>query len=166
MKFALVDRVTELAVGQSIKASKNLTLAEEYLADHFPGFPVMPGVLMLEALVQTGAWLMRASSEFQYSTVLLKECRAVRYNNFVKPGDTLHLEMTVKKKSEIHWDFIGAGTVNGGSAVNARLSLVQLNLADRNPEMVTSDAERIAYFRSQWGQIYSPVRVVEGSKLP
>ena len=53
MRFALVDRIVSLERGESISTVKNLSLAEEYLADHFPGFPVLPGVLMLEALVQT-----------------------------------------------------------------------------------------------------------------
>ena len=59
MRFVLIDRIVEVRPGQSLVAVKNLSLAEEYLADHFPGFPVMPGVLMLEALTQAGAWLIR-----------------------------------------------------------------------------------------------------------
>ncbi len=58
MKFLLVDRIESIQPGQRIVTTKALTLAEEYLADHFPAFPVMPGVLMLEALVQSAAWLV------------------------------------------------------------------------------------------------------------
>src|SRR5438045_4046552 len=75
MRFVLVDRITELHPGQSLVAVKNLSLAEEYLADHFPGFPVMPGVLMLEAMTQAGAWLIGAREDFAHSAVLLKEAR-------------------------------------------------------------------------------------------
>ena len=64
MRFLLIDRITELEPQKSITAVKNLSLAEEYLADHFPGFPVMPGVLMLETLVQAGGWLIRHSEDF------------------------------------------------------------------------------------------------------
>src|SRR5258707_1248686 len=71
MRFVLVDRITELHPGQSLVAVKNLSLAEEYLADHFPGFPVMPGVLMLEALTQAGAWLGRGMGAFAHSVVAL-----------------------------------------------------------------------------------------------
>lgn len=60
MRFTLVDKVVELEPGRRIVAIKNLSLAEEYLADHFPGFPVMPGVFMLEAMTQASAWLIRA----------------------------------------------------------------------------------------------------------
>ena len=59
MQFTLIDRILGLESGRRIVAIKNLTLAEEYLAEHFPGFPVMPGVLMLEAIAQASAWLIR-----------------------------------------------------------------------------------------------------------
>jgi 3-hydroxyacyl-[acyl-carrier-protein] dehydratase len=64
MRFTLLDRITDLEVGKRITASKSLSLAEEYLADHFPSAPVMPGVMMLEALVQASAWLVRVSEDF------------------------------------------------------------------------------------------------------
>ena len=54
MRFLLIDRILDLEPGRNLVAVKNLSMAEEYLADHFPGFPVMPGVLMLEALTQAG----------------------------------------------------------------------------------------------------------------
>src|SRR5271168_1212794 len=91
MRFTLLDRIIELEPGAKITAVKNLSLAEEYLADHFPGFPVMPGVLMLEAMTQASAWLVRASEDFAHSVVLLKEARNVKYANFVEPGQTLHV---------------------------------------------------------------------------
>ncbi|MGD9644825.1 MAG: beta-hydroxyacyl-ACP dehydratase, partial [Pirellulales bacterium] len=75
MRFTLIDRIVECEPWQKIAARKNLTLAEEYLADHFPGFPVMPGVLMLEAMTQAGAWLVRASEDFRHSMVVLREAR-------------------------------------------------------------------------------------------
>ena len=89
MRFTLIDRVVELVPGARITAVKNLSMAEEYLADHFPGFPVMPGVLMLEAMTQAAAWLVRSSEDFAHSMVVLKEARNVKYANFVEPGQTL-----------------------------------------------------------------------------
>ena len=65
MRFVLIDRIQEIVPGQSLTAVKNLSLAEEYLADHFPGFPVMPGVLMLEAMTQSAAWLVRSTEDFK-----------------------------------------------------------------------------------------------------
>src|SRR4051812_5401227 len=110
MRFLLIDRITEIDPQKSITALKNLSLAEEYLADHFPGFPVMPGVLMLETLVQAGGWLIRQSENFANSTVMLKEARAIRYNSFVSPGNTLIVQMTVRKQTDHVWDFNGTGT--------------------------------------------------------
>ena len=78
MRFHLVDRILEVQPGQSLRAVKNLTLGEEYLADHFPTFPVMPGVLMLQALVEAGAWLLRATDDFGHSIIVLREARSVK----------------------------------------------------------------------------------------
>jgi len=158
MRFLLVDRITELTPQTSISAVKNLSLAEEYLADHFPGFPVMPGVLMLEALVQTGAWLMRVSTDFAHSTILLKETKAVRYNNFVAPGRTLCLQVTVKKTQDHVWEFIGAGTVDGNSAVSARFKLEGLNLAEQNPTLAAADELGRQTYRALLPQVWSEAK--------
>jgi len=155
MRFLLVDRITELTPHKSITAVKNLSLAEEYLADHFPGFPVMPGVLMLETLVQAGAWLIRQSTQFGPSTVLLKEARALKFNSFVSPGKTLTVNVTVKKQDGANWDLQGAGTIDGESAVSARLTLEAFNLADRNAELAASDDLRRQTARELFGQIWS-----------
>src|SRR5471030_724244 len=98
MRFTLLDRIDAHQPGKFLRGCKFLALAEEYLADHFPGFPVMPGVLMLETLVQAGGWLIRHAEDFAKSTVLLKEARAIRYNSFVQPGNSLIVNMTVKKQ--------------------------------------------------------------------
>jgi 3-hydroxyacyl-[acyl-carrier-protein] dehydratase len=156
MRFLLIDRITELESQKSITALKNLSLAEEYLADHFPGFPVMPGVLMLEALIQAGGWLIRHSENFAHSTIMLKEVRAIRYNNFVSPGNTLIVKMAVRKHEGAIWDFNGSGTVNGDSAVSAKLTLEAFNLSDRNPQLAESDALRRQHYRDLWPQIWTP----------
>ena len=73
MRFKLLDRIVDLKPGASITAVKSLSLAEDFLADHFPLFPVMPGVFMLEAMTQASAWLIRASENFANSMVVLRE---------------------------------------------------------------------------------------------
>jgi 3-hydroxyacyl-[acyl-carrier-protein] dehydratase len=156
MRFLLVDRITELTPGQSIAAMKNLSLAEEYLADHFPGFPVMPGVLMLETLVQTGGWLIRATEQFAHSTILLKEARALKFNSFVSPGKTLSVQVVLKKQTGSLWDLQGTGTIDGESAVSARLTLEAFNLADRNPDLAGSDDLRRQTSRDIYQQIWKP----------
>lgn len=154
MRFSLIDRITELQSGESIRASKSLSLAEEYLQDHFPGFPIMPGVLMVEALVQTSAWLMRYSEQFRYATVLLKEAKAVKFNHFVSPGRTLEVTSTVHKKDDRLWTFKAAGTVDGTSAVTARLTLEQFNVADESPHLVQADRTQIDQMQALFAVLY------------
>src|SRR3954467_5835103 len=89
MRFQLLDRILEVEPGKSIRMVKNLTLAEEYLADHFPTFPVMPGVLMLQTLVEAGAWLLRLSDDFRHSVIVLRDARNVKYGNLMEPGRRL-----------------------------------------------------------------------------
>lgn len=156
MRFSLVDRITSLEAGRSVTAVKNLSLAEEYLADHFPGFPVMPGVLMLETLVQASAWLLRFTEDFKYSTILLKEARAVRFNNFVSPGRSLVVTATVHERGDRQTVLKGSGTVDGLSAVSARLTLEQFNLSERGNEWSESDRFRTEHLRGLFTQIWSP----------
>jgi 3-hydroxyacyl-[acyl-carrier-protein] dehydratase len=139
MRFTLIDRIVELEPGVKISAVKNLSMAEEYLADHFPGFPVMPGVLMLEAMTQTGAWLVRASEDFAHSMVTLKEARNVKYANFVEPGQTLTISAEVLDQNERETKLKAQGTVNGVTAVSARLVLERYNLADEDPDRRIAD---------------------------
>ena len=156
MRFSLIDRIQTLEAGKSVTAVKNLSLAEEYLADHFPGFPVMPGVLMLEALVQAGAWLLRYTDDFQFSTILLKQAKAVRFNSFVVPGKTLSVTATVHERSGNQCVLKASGTMDGTSTVSARLTLEQFNLADKNPSLRNSDERQIKAMRQLFAQIWSP----------
>ena len=98
MPFALIDRISKLEPGQCIVATKSPTLSEEYLQDHFPNFPVMPGVLMLEAMFQASAWLLRATDNFSDSLVLLKEAKNIKYSGFVKPGETLEVKSEIQQR--------------------------------------------------------------------
>lgn len=143
MKFILLDRITGLAPGRSIQSEKALTLAEEYLADHFPTFPVMPGVMMLESLVQSAAWLMRATSDFRHSMVVLAEAKNVTYKSFVSPGRTLSLEVEAVEQGEHEWRLKGRGACGAQEMVRAQLLLRQYNLADRNRAWSAVDTELI-----------------------
>jgi len=153
MKFCLVDRITELTPGESISTIKNVSLAEEYLQDHFPGFSILPGVMMVEALVQSSAWLSRATDEFRYSTILLKQARAVKFNNFLKPGQTLHVTATMKKNEDNTATFVASGTVDDTSAVSAKLVLSKQNLQDHRPDMASADERMLASMHELFQQI-------------
>ncbi|HJN71472.1 MAG: hypothetical protein HOC93_01510 [Phycisphaerae bacterium] len=95
MKFDLVDMVLEQEAGR-IVTIKQVTLAEEYLADHFPSFPILPGVLMLEAMVQAASKLLAPSGE----RLVLGEVKAVKYGAMVRPGDSLRVEVTAGATKE------------------------------------------------------------------
>jgi 3-hydroxyacyl-[acyl-carrier-protein] dehydratase len=124
MKFHLVDRITELQPGRLIRTVKALSLSEEYLADHFPAFPVMPGVLMVESLVQAAAWLVRASRDFGPTVVTLREVRNAVYGQFVRPGSRLEVEVTADDWFDGGVKVRGVGKVDGGeTAVRGKLTL-------------------------------------------
>ena len=156
MRFTLLDRITELQVGVRIEAIKNLTLAEEYLADHFPLFPVMPGVLMLEAMTQCGAWLVRASEDFAHSIVTLAEARAVKYTDFVRPGQTLTVTAELLGHDERQSKLKVQGAVNGSGCVSARLTLCRYNLADLHPDRAASDSIVRAEMRKLFSLLHQP----------
>ncbi|MBL8849570.1 MAG: beta-hydroxyacyl-ACP dehydratase [Planctomycetaceae bacterium] len=88
MRWFWIDRFIEFESGKSAKAVKNVSLAEEHLHDHFPGFPVMPGSLMLEGMAQTGGILLGESHGFQHIVILAKVPKVV-YHSWAVPGDTL-----------------------------------------------------------------------------
>lgn len=94
MRFLLVDRIVELERGRRATGLKNVTLSEDFLADHFPEQPIMPGVMIAEALAQLGDWVLRESSDFQCVGVVTSFER-LRFRNFVLPGDQLRLEVEV-----------------------------------------------------------------------
>ena len=147
MRFVLVDRIISLQPGESLVAVKNLSLAEEYLADHFPGFPVMPGVLMLEALTQAGAWLVRDMEDFANSIVVLKRAKMIKYGSFVEPGRQLQLRVTLVSHDEREASFKGEGTIDGHSMVKGQFTLTRYNLRDRDPALHATDASIVAGLR-------------------
>lgn len=111
---------------------------------------------MLESLVQAGAWLMRHTEDFRYSTILLKQARGLRFNNFVSPGKMLIVSATVHERDERQWEFKGSGTVDGTSAVSVRLTLEQFNLRDNNPNLEVSDRLRVESLKKLFAQLWTP----------
>src|SRR6201999_1214263 len=104
----LIDKIESLT-DEKIVAVKYVSLAEEYLADHFPTFPVLPGVMMLEALTQAAGWLLNRRSNFAKSIAVLKEARNVKYGNFVAPGNSLRVEVDFFKPTDTGAIFKAAG---------------------------------------------------------
>jgi len=156
MRFKLLDRIVDLKAGVSITAVKGLTLAEDYLADHFPLFPVLPGVFMLEAMSQASAWLIRATEDFQHSIVVLREARNVKYADFVAPGQMLTVQAEIVTEAERETKLRVQGAVDGKTNVTARLVMVRYNLADGWPSRASTDAHIIRQMREQFHVLYRP----------
>ena len=153
MRFVLIDRILELTPGQSLVGVKNLTLAEEYLADHFPGFPVMPGVLMLESLTQAGAWLIRETEDFAHSVIVLKSAKTIKYGSFVEPGRQLQIRVQVVEHGPSDTTFKGEGVIDDQVMVKGRFTLTRYNLRDKNPSLVGTDASIVAGLRDLYATL-------------
>jgi 3-hydroxyacyl-[acyl-carrier-protein] dehydratase len=147
MRFHLVDRIVEVQPGKAIRAFKQLTLAEEYLADHFPTFPVMPGVLMLQTLVETGAWLLRVTEDFQHSVIVLREAKHVKYGMFMEPGRRMEIHVELVEQEGSLANFKGKGDVDGNPVVSARFTLTRYNLRDRQAANRSVDERLVAHLR-------------------
>jgi len=98
MHFSMVDRVLERS-DDAIVTLKHVSAAEEYLQDHFPTFPVLPGVMMLESMVQAGRELLDPGGGAN-PPIVLGRVRALKYGRFVKPGDSLRVSVQVSKRLE------------------------------------------------------------------
>jgi 3-hydroxyacyl-[acyl-carrier-protein] dehydratase len=160
MRFTLIDRIVSLEPGSRITAVKTLTMAEEYLADHFPRFPVMPGVLMLEAMTQAGAWLVRASEDFAHSIVVLQKVANVKYAQFLEPGQTLCVTADIVTAGEGQTELKAKGTVDGRIIVSGRLTLASYNLADTRPDHAGTDETLVKDLRELFALLYQPDRPV------
>ena len=122
--FLLVDRVVECVVNDYIRSYKNITMNEPFFQGHFPGHPVMPGVLILEALAQTGAVAALSLSENRGKLALFGGVKNARFRRQVVPGDVLTLECElVEQHGPVG---IGKATawVDGVRAANAELTFV------------------------------------------
>jgi 3-hydroxyacyl-[acyl-carrier-protein] dehydratase len=94
MRWIWIDKFVEFHSGQNATAVKNVTLAEEHLHDHFPGFPVMPETLCIEGMAQTAGILVGEAKNFKEKVILAKIKKAVFFD-YVRPGDTLKLAATI-----------------------------------------------------------------------
>jgi 3-hydroxyacyl-[acyl-carrier-protein] dehydratase len=149
MRFNLVERILEVQPRKLIRAYKNLTLGEEYLADHFPTFPVMPGVLMLQTLVESAAWLLRISDEFRYSVIVLREAKNIKYGTFMEPGRRMLITVEMVEENGALASFKGRGEADGATTVTGRFSLESYNLRETNPALAEVDERLNAHFRNR-----------------
>jgi len=139
MKFQQLDHITELVPGDFITGTRTLRAEEDYLRDHFPLFPVMPGVLMLEALFQAACWLIRVSDDYECSLLTLQEAKNVKFADFVEPGQTLEIKVEIIKNEADRVSLKGVGMKGSTTAVSARLVIAKSKLSDTRPDLIDLD---------------------------
>jgi 3-hydroxyacyl-[acyl-carrier-protein] dehydratase len=121
--FLMVDRITAVTPGEAISGLKNVTMNENFFQGHFPGQPVMPGVLILEGMAQVGAILAYLTDPEAVANKLVyfAGIDAVKFRQKVVPGDQLHYELSVSKRKARFWKMAGKAFVEGRLAAEAEL---------------------------------------------
>ena len=163
MNFRFIDNIVELTRGERIVAVKAVSLSEEYLADHFPTFPVMPGVLILEAMIEAGGWLVRDALDFRPGVILLREARNVTYKSFVRSGRLLRLEVTCRRMAQEGSDFTGIGYCNQTEVVRAKFGLRHFCLGEKDRTKSAVDKLLIEDARSKFTILCSERRKSDSS---
>jgi 3-hydroxyacyl-[acyl-carrier-protein] dehydratase len=154
MRFTQLDHITELVPGQRIVASRTVHGNEDYLRDHFPLFPVMPGVLMLESLFQASCWLVRSTENFEHSVLSLNEAKNVKFADFMQPGQTLIITAEIIKISPESVSVKASGTKGEVLAVSARLVIGKENLGTKDPSLEPLDVFMRQTMRDNLKKLY------------
>jgi 3-hydroxyacyl-[acyl-carrier-protein] dehydratase len=136
--FLLVDRIIEYEPGKRVVGIKNVTLNEPFFAGHFPGAPVMPGVLIVEAMAQTAGVMMLANiPDRESKLVFFTGINAAKFRRPVVPGDQLRLELTVLRLRPRYIKLRGEAYVDGEMAAEAEISsaLVDRSVVERGEQL-------------------------------
>ncbi|HEY1190725.1 MAG TPA: hydroxymyristoyl-ACP dehydratase [Gemmata sp.] len=161
MRFHLIDRIDRCEPGKSLAATKFLALGEEYLKDHFPQFPVMPGVLMLQSCVEAASHLWRASTGYKHPVIVLRELKSVKYGTFMLPGHLMNVTVELTKTDPA----AGTATFKAEGTNEARESTVKANfvlhgysLAERGPTGAATDAKLVDHWKARWALLTGELR--------
>ena len=122
MRYLLLDRILSLEPGQRAVGIKNVTMSEDFLAHHFPRQPVMPGMLIVEAMVQLASWTLAAGCDFQQRALLCAIQRA-KFKRFVRPGDCLRIEVSLQHATQDVASFNGRAQVDAQEVTSAQFTV-------------------------------------------
>lgn len=134
MRFLLVDRILELEPGVSIEAEKVLPASEELFRDHFPGFPVVPGVLLTEMMGQAAALCLKADGRGR-GNPMLAEIRGARFRSWVRPDEPIRLLARIERSEEKYAVAKCEADVGGRKVCSAELMLVFVPASEFAPGM-------------------------------
>jgi 3-hydroxyacyl-[acyl-carrier-protein] dehydratase len=154
MRLRQIDQIVELKSGVEITVQRRLSGRDAFFRDHFPEFPVLPGVLVLEAMFQSCEWLVRESDAFARSMVCLDEVRSLKFSGFVRPGQTLTVTTHCRTLDEQRAALVSRASVGCDTVASGRLVVERFDLADRFPERSDTDA----YLRRKKREQYQLLR--------
>lgn len=127
MRYYLIDKITEFKVGERAEGIKNVTMSEDFMADHFPLHPTMPGVLILESLAQLGGLLLEYSARKEFGIkvkAILSIIERAKFRQMVRPGDQLKLEVELMKLREESGKVKASAMLRDKVAAEAELTFV------------------------------------------
>jgi len=128
MRFILIDKILSYEKGKSAMGIKEVSMTEDFFSDHFPKFPIMPGVLQLEAILQLTSWLVYASKDFTVKTKV-EEVKGIKYSGMVRPGDRMVLNVDLTSMDDNGVEFKAKVSVDDKvktSVKSGRLSFVKV----------------------------------------
>jgi len=120
--FLLVDRIVDLEPGKKVIGIKNVTINEQFFQGHFPALPIMPAVLVVEAIAQVGAYLALKSTEGRKRIVYFTGMEHIKFRRPVVPGDQMRIEVDVIARRGDFWRLHGEARVNGDVAVKGNVT--------------------------------------------
>ena len=144
VRYRQLDKIVELVPGEYLVATRKLYHHEDYLRDHFPLFPVMPGVMMLEALYQASMWLVSATENYASSLLTLDEVRNVKFADFMEPGQELTVRVEWVKSDDKSVTLKASGMRGDVTAVSGRLVVGKRNLGSGQGEDYLSNVDEFS----------------------
>ncbi len=160
MRWIWIDKFTEFVSGSHSTAIKNVTRAEDHLADHFPGYPVMPPSLMIEGMAQTAGILVGEARGFQENVILAK-IRGAAFSDYAVPGDQIRYHATIESMSD------EAAATSGEVFLNDRpIGHVHLMFSNVNKTIAGKDLPSHSFvFNDEFMRLFEAIRGGEAAKV-